>query len=129
MKNNCQNCSKVCHRADYIHELAEGRMYSTKAFIEAQRKVEDYERKIREGRLVEIPLKIGDTVFAIRNYRGVEHVQKTKVSEMFFTSDMRLMIVCRYVARGEFGKDVFQTMQEAQTEIDKRKSSDGLKWS
>ena len=126
---NCQNCSERCKRADYIHELAEGRMYSTKAFIEAQRKVDEYERKISEGKLVEIPLKIGDVVYAIRNFRGIEHVQKTEVSEMFFTQDMRLMIVCRYVARGEYGKTVFQTMHEAQAEIDKRKSSDGLKWS
>lgn len=67
-----------------------------------------------------LPCKIGDTVFAIREFKGVAHVQETKVSEMYFTSDMRLQIVCKYVCRGEWEKRVFRTREEAEAALKER---------
>ena len=36
---------------------------------------------------------------------------------MYFTKDMSLHIVVKYVARGEFGKTVFLTREEAEAKL------------
>ena len=64
-----------------------------------------------------LPCKIGDTVWAIRNINGVKQPQNGIVGEMFYTDDMRLCIVVRYIARGEWGKKVFATREEAEAAI------------
>lgn len=71
---------------------------------------------------VEVPCKIGDKVWAIRNYNGIKHPQKGFVSDMLFTRDMRLQIVVKHIARGEWGKAVFATYEEAAEAIGERKS-------
>lgn len=63
--------------------------------------------------VVELPCRIGDTVWCIRSFRGIDHPQETKVSGMYFTQDMRLNIQCKYVGIGEFGKKVFKTREDA----------------
>lgn len=63
---------------------------------------------------VQVPCKIGDTVFGIRNYRGKTHVQKGFVGEMFFTKDMKLMIVVKHICYGHWGEKVFATYEEAE---------------
>lgn len=65
-----------------------------------------------------LPCKIGDTVFAIRNFKGTKVPQRGIVSEMFFTADMSLCIVVRHIARGEWGKTVFATQEEARAKIE-----------
>jgi len=69
---------------------------------------------------VVIPCKIGDFVWAIRNYNGVPHPQQGKVIDMYFTADMRLHIVVSHIARGEWGKTVFPTYEEASEAIKER---------
>lgn len=66
---------------------------------------------------VVLPCRIGDTVWAIRNYRGVKLPQEGIVSEMFFTPKMQLMIVVKYVSRGVWGEGVFATEAEAEKAI------------
>ena len=67
---------------------------------------------------IKLPCKIGDAVWGIRNYKGVKHPQQGFVSEMFFReSDMALMIVVKNICRGEFGKTVFKTFEEAEERI------------
>lgn len=66
---------------------------------------------------VQVPCKIGDFVWAIRNYRGVPHPQEGKVSEMFFTRDMKLRIVVGHIVRGEWGKTVFGSYEDAEKAI------------
>lgn len=61
-----------------------------------------------------LPCKVGDRVWAIRKYKGVSHPQESVVSDMYFTRNMELMIVVKYVARGIWGKTVFRTKQEAE---------------
>lgn len=64
-----------------------------------------------------IPCKIGDFVWAIRSYQGVKHPQQGKVSEIFFTNKMELHIVVSHIARGEWGKTVFKTYEDAEKAI------------
>lgn len=61
----------------------------------------------------ELPCKIGDTVWCIRNYNGKPRPKEGKVSEMYYIEDMSLTIVVKGVARGKWGKDVFATEEEA----------------
>lgn len=71
--------------------------------------------------LAVLPCKIGDTVYAIRNYKGTKVTQQGKVSEMFFTGNMELCIVVRHISRGEWGKTVFATQEEARAQIERSK--------
>ena len=68
----------------------------------------------------ELPCKIGDRVWAIRNYKGFRHPQEGVVSDMCFTNDMNLVIVIKHVARGEWGKTVFRTREETEEAIRER---------
>lgn len=69
----------------------------------------------------EIPCRIGDTVWAIRDYKGTKIPQQGIVSEMFFTGEnMRLCIVVRYVARGEWGKTIFGSYEEAKLYLEEK---------
>lgn len=66
---------------------------------------------------VELPCKIGDYVWAIRSFHGHKHPQRGIVSDMYFTRDMQLNIVVKYVARGKWGETVFATDTEAYAAI------------
>lgn len=72
---------------------------------------------------ISLPCKIGDRVWAIRNYKGIKHAQEGIVAEMFFTPEMKLHIVVKHVARGEWGKNVFATQEEAEAALAERKIS------
>jgi len=66
---------------------------------------------------VDIPCKIGDVAWGIRRYKGVPRAQKGFINEMFFTKDMKLMIVLNYICRGEWDKKVFSTEAECKAAI------------
>ena len=67
--------------------------------------------------ILDIPCKIGDTVWAIRKYNGVPTPIKGKVSQMYFLDDMRLAIVVKGIARGEWGKSIFASREEAEKRL------------
>lgn len=69
---------------------------------------------------VELPCKIGDTVWTIRHYHSTKRPQQGIVSEMYFTEDMKLHIVVKHIGRGEWGKKVFATYEEAQAAIERQ---------
>lgn len=73
--------------------------------------------------VVELPCRIGDRVWAIRNYKGVKIPKEGIVSQMFFTDDMELVICVKGAARGLWGKTVFATEEETAAEIAKRKGN------
>ena len=73
-----------------------------------------------DGRIVVLPCKVGDAVWAIRSYQGHKHPQKGFVKEMYFLPDMTLHIVVKHIARGEFGKAVFFTREEAEAALAKK---------
>ena len=67
---------------------------------------------------VALPCKMGDEVWGIR--RNGSHGKKAvkgKVFQMFFGDDMRLCICVKGVCRGEWGKNVFATQEEAENAI------------
>lgn len=69
----------------------------------------------------EIPCKIGDKVYAIRNYKGVPSIMSGKVSEMFFVGkEMELCIVVYHIMRGYWQNDIFPTQEEAERRLNDR---------
>lgn len=72
---------------------------------------------------VALPCKIGDRVWAIRNYKGTLTPQEGIVREMFFDDGMNLVICVKHIARGLWGKTVFATKEEAEAEISRRKGN------
>ena len=62
---------------------------------------------------IRIPCKEGDEVWVLRNYQGVRHPQRGIVSGLTITRDLRLLITVKHIARGEWGKAVFATYEEA----------------
>lgn len=66
---------------------------------------------------IQVPCREGDQVWVIRNYQGVKHPQQGTVSELTITKDLRLMITVKHIARGEWGKEVFATYEEARRAI------------
>lgn len=82
------------------------------------RKYQDAER---DGRLDVRPCSIGDTMYGIRNHRGVNKIQVGIVSDMHYTKnidgEMRLVIVIKHVCRGLYGDKVFSTYAEAKAAL------------
>lgn len=69
-----------------------------------------------------LPCKIGDEVFCLRTYNGHKtNPQKGVVSEMYFTDNMRVLIVVKNIGRGFWGERIFATEEEALKEIETEK--------
>lgn len=81
-----------------------------------------YEDLEKAGRLIELPCKIGDTVYGIRRYHGVRKVQSGIVSEMYFSQKNRLIIVIKYVCRGYWGENIFGSQEEAEAALKEREA-------
>ena len=76
----------------------------------------------QEGRLVVLPCKVGDTVFGICRYgKHAPFVAEGLVKEMYFANeDMRMCIVAKGF-RGEWGKVIFGTREEAERAMEGRR--------
>ena len=75
---------------------------------------------------VVLPCKVGDTVWGIRNYKGVNCPQQGKVDQMYYTNDMRLHIKIKHICIGEWGKKIFPTREEAEAALKRR--ADDADW-
>ena len=98
---------------------------SKETFAEYQKvlnKLAHYEDLEEAGRLIELPCKIGDTVYGIRRYSGVRKVLSGIVSEMYFSQKNRLIIVIKYVCRGYWGENIFGSQEEAEAALKERES-------
>lgn len=82
--------------------------------------VEDALRNIPAVDAVVLPCKVGDTVWGIRNYKGINHPQQGKVDQMYYTNDMRLHIKIKHICIGEWGKKIFPTREEAEAALKRR---------
>lgn len=91
------------------------------AIINVVEYASEQQRLEEQGLLLKLPCKIGNTAYAIRDYKGVKKIQKSIISEMYYTKNMELMIVAKYVGRGKFGEKIFPTEQEAQAALEKMK--------
>lgn len=76
-----------------------------------------------KSRYIELPCKIGDTVWAIRYFHSRLTPQKGIVSEMYFTRDMKLHITVKYVGRGIWGEKIFATREEAEAAIKEKEKN------
>lgn len=77
----------------------------------------------QDGRLVVLPCKIGDAVWAIKNFKGHERARMGYVSEMFFTKYMKLFIVVKNTGRGFWGEGVFPSEAGAVAALERRKEN------
>lgn len=69
-----------------------------------------------------LPCKIGDEVFCIRSYNGkTSHASKGKVTQMYYTDDMQIVVVVERIGRGLWGERIFATEEEAQKSIEAEK--------
>ena len=73
-----------------------------------------------KSRFLELPCKIGQSAWMIRNYKGERHPQLGEISEMYFTPQMELVIVVKYVGRGIYGKNVFLCKEDAEAALAER---------
>lgn len=69
---------------------------------------------------VQLPCKVGDEVWCVRDTRVYNKPVKGVVSEIYFRDNMDMCIVVRHLCRGRWGERVFATEQEAQAAIDRR---------
>ena len=79
-------------------------------------KLQHYEDLAEQGKLIELPCKIGDTAYGIRRYKG-RIVKSGTVSEMFYNQDGELIIAIKNVCRGCWGKQIFRTREEAEAAL------------
>lgn len=79
-------------------------------------KLQRYEDLEEQGRLIELPCKIGDTVYGIRRYHD-RIVKAGTVSEMFYNRDGELIIAIKNVCRGCWGRQIFGTYEEAEAAL------------
>lgn len=70
-----------------------------------------------------LPCRIGDTVWTIRRFHSHLIPQKSTVSEMYFTRDMKLHITVKYIGRGIWGEKVFATREEAEAALRKEEEN------
>lgn len=86
------------------------------------KRLKELVRAEKAGRLVVLPCKVGDIVFGITRYgRHAPFVVVGTVKEMYFANeDMRLCIVAKGF-RGEWGKVVFGTREEAERALEGQK--------
>jgi hypothetical protein len=70
---------------------------------------------------VVLPCKIGSKVWAITKFGGRPKATEGIVSEMLFADDMRLVVVVRNAARGEWGVKIFATREECEQAIKENK--------
>ena len=85
-------------------------------------KLAHYEDLEEAGRLIELPCKIGDTVYGIRRYHGIRIVQSGIVSEMYFSQENRLIIVIKNICRGYWGENIFGSFEEAKAALKERET-------
>ena len=104
---------------DDINLMAEKEMDMVAKALE---KLAHYEDLEEAGRLIELPCKIGDTVYGIRRYHGIRIVQSGIVSEMYFSRENRLIIVIKRIGRGYWGESIFGSFEEAEAALKKRES-------
>ena len=92
---------------------------------EAYYKLQHYEDLEEQGRLIELPCKIGDKVYGVRRFhsegderfRVLSEICCGVVSEMYFTSQNRLQILIENVCCGYWGENIFGTLEEAEAAL------------
>lgn len=61
----CDYCTEKCPQSETIREIAKGRMYATNEVVKLQKQLEEYKDLEKQGLLLRLPCKVGDTVWCI----------------------------------------------------------------
>lgn len=93
-------------------------------FVYGVESVLEYAEHLPAADAVEVPCKMGDIVWGIKTYNRGHRAKQGKVVQMYFGEDMRLCICVKNVCRGEWGKNVFATKEEAEAAIERRTDND-----
>ena len=117
----CGNCDELEKIVDRLaaYERTGLEPADIQAVCAVAARVEEY--KSKAGTFELPPVKIGDFAWVIRNYKGVPHAQVGKVTDMYFTREMKLNVAVKHIARGAWGEAVFATQEDAEKAIAERK--------
>lgn len=75
-------------------------------------------KELDSGSLIRLPCKIGDKVWTLKQAgKGGKRVFETKVDQMYFSDDMRLIVCAKYYRHGEIGQYIFLTREEAEAAL------------
>lgn len=110
---------RIIFAEDALAQLARDKAYMTDVgYIHARAAVNSAETVDA----VVLPCKVGDYVWGIKRWnRGIKAIQSV-VTQMYIVDDMRLSIVVKGVCRGEWGRNVFATKEEAEAAIGERRA-------
>lgn len=78
--------------------------------------------KVRNA--VEVPCKIGDTMWGIRRAWKRGYVKKGAVSRIRITDDMEVVAMLSGVCWGTVGKSIFRTREEAEAALKKMEDAE-----
>ena len=67
---------------------------------------------------VELPLKIGDEAYILRNYRGKMRPRRGIVTEIHITPDLKPVYYVKGAGAGLYGVKVFKTESECEANVD-----------
>ena len=119
--SRCETCTEKCPQLELADECAKGRMYATKELIECQKELQAYKDKQEQGLLIELPCKVGDTVYRLTASKNAYY--KTRVSRITIYEDS--IWVHFFNGKGvsikEIGKTVFLTEAEAEEALARMK--------
>lgn len=104
----CEYCTyKTCQYCDYFRKIKK----------EAYNRLVEFEDKIENGTLVELPCKVGDTVYEVFKNHIPPSIQQTKVEKIIITEKgLRLKLARNSMYEtsiASFGKTLFLTEAEA----------------
>ena len=68
---------------------------------------------------ITLPCRLGDKVWGISKRGGNLSIAHGFVNEMYFVDDMKLAITIKGVCKGEWGKRIFPTYEEAKAAVDR----------
>lgn len=121
---HCDETAELMERVfTCIHDGGEFGQIESKRYLEHKqtaewlRELQKYKDLEEQDRLIELPCKIGDTVYGIRRFHGDRIVKSGTVSEMCFNQNMKLVIVIKNLCRGSWGEKIFGTYEEAEAAL------------
>lgn len=92
------------------------------------RRLAELEDKIENGTLVELPCKVGDTIYEVFKNHKPPFIQQTKVEKIIITEKGLKLKLARNsfyeTAISSFGKTLFLTEAEAQKKLRKLRNAD-----
>ena len=79
-----------------------------------------------QGMAINVPLKIGDIAWGIRNFHGHFKPVKGYISNATIKKDLRVLYEIKYVCRGYFGEKIFKAKEDAEAEIAKMEKNNNV---